>query len=159
MAGAAFFVVTAAAAAFLWTGGRKREGAPPAVSPPAPAPADGTAGIRAAAPLAGAPSWVNEAPHFFKRGGRTFASAVGRARIADLPLARSAAQDRARADLLRLLQGKTATGRVEGELRGARVTDSYQSKKDGVFVRLEIETADPASGISAPGRTVAATAR
>lgn len=87
------------------------------------------------------PAWAQEVPHFFVRDGVRFASAVGHARVRNVALARSAAEDRARVDLLRLIEGAAPDGAVEGALPGAHTTDSFTSKKDGqVFVRLEVRT-------------------
>ncbi len=86
------------------------------------------------------PAWTQERPHFFAQDGRQFASAVGRARTVDPALARAAAEDRARVDLLRLLHGGTPGGSFQGALAGARMTDAFTSKRTGeVFVRLEVE--------------------
>lgn len=91
----------------------------------------------------GLPSWARERPHFFDQNGRRFASAVGHAQIGNLALARMAAQDRARADILRLIQGNSAASSAEGTLRGARVTDFFASRKGQVYVRVEAEAERP----------------
>ncbi|MFI5361815.1 MAG: hypothetical protein ACHQ49_07580 [Elusimicrobiota bacterium] len=93
-----------------------------------------------AAPAASAlPAWTSEKPHFFDRGGRRFASAVGRARAGDAALARATAEDRARVELLGFLKGSTPGRYFEGVLSGAYMTDAFAAK-DGaeVFVRVEI---------------------
>jgi hypothetical protein len=88
------------------------------------------------------PAWALEPAHFFNRGGRRFASAVGRAEAGDFALARTAAEDRARVDLLKLLEGAGSKDAVEGSLPGARMTNSFTSKRGGqVFVRVEVEAA------------------
>lgn len=107
------------------------------------ATAEGAARAPAAAePAEAAPAWVRESPHFFMRDGARFASAVGSSRSRNAGLARAAAEDRARVDLIRLIDGVAPDGAVEGALSGAQPTDFFTSKKDGqVFVRLEVRTA------------------
>lgn len=106
-----------------------------------PSPASRQSPAAASAPRIGEPlpSWARERPHFFDQNGRRFAAAVGRARIGNLALAQTAAQDRARADLLRLIQGKPAESRAKGTLRGARVTEIYASRNGQVYVRVEVD--------------------
>lgn len=88
------------------------------------------------------PAWVDESPHFFNRDGRRFAAAVGGAQVKNQALARAAATDRARADLLRLIKGGRPADALAGVLTGARVTDAFASRMRGqVFVRVEVEAA------------------
>lgn len=110
----------------------------------AAAPTDALSGRPAALPAAQPrerlPAWTRERPRFFDRDGRRFASAVGSARIGNLFLARTAAEDRARADLLRLIEGGAPGRALSATLRGARMTDAFTSKKRGqVFVRVEVD--------------------
>jgi hypothetical protein len=91
-------------------------------------------------PHVGAPAWTQETAHYDRRGVRRFASAVGWARIGDPALAREAAEERARGELLRFLHGGPAVGAVEGPLAGARTTDFYAAKDGLVFARVEVET-------------------
>lgn len=86
------------------------------------------------------PSWTNQRPHFVEHAGERYATAVGHARRVDnLPLARAVAEDRARADLARLLEGRAPAADVSAPLPGARLTDSYTVKRDGeVYVRMEV---------------------
>lgn len=106
----------------------------------AAAPTDALSGGPAALPLERLPAWVREKPHYFSRDGRRFASAVGSARVDNLALARGAATDRARADLLRFIKGGAAGDAITGVLTGSRVTDAFTSKIQGeVFVRVEVE--------------------
>jgi hypothetical protein len=142
--------VLAAALAFVSACGKKKDaGRNEKLSQPAPAYdsalKETLAGKPAVLPLAAPnevlPAWAQEAPHFFVRDGSRFASAVGHARIRNVALARAAAEDGARVDLMRLIHGGTPDGAVEGALPGAHTTDSFTSKKDGeVFVRLEVQT-------------------
>lgn len=114
--------------------------------PPAPAAdpplVDVTAGLQPASARVPAaevvPAWVQEKPRFFQRDGVRFASAVGSAQIANAALAVTAAEGRARAELLRLIRGAEAVGEVQGSLPGARTTDSFTFKNGTVFVRLEV---------------------
>jgi len=87
-----------------------------------------------------APAWTRERPRFFEREGRRFASAVGRARdVENRALARVDAEDRARADLLKLMVRSGAPeNELSGPLPGARMTDSYASRNGEVFVRMEV---------------------
>jgi hypothetical protein len=106
------------------------------------APREALAGQPVALARARLPGWARESPRFFNRGGRRFASAVGSARAENRALARVAATDRARADLLRFINGATAGEAITGELSGARVTNAYTSRTRGeVFVRVEAEQA------------------
>ena len=84
------------------------------------------------------PPWARENPRFFERDGRRFASAVGRVRVTDPALARSAAEDRARVELLKLIDGTAGTGTSTGALPGARMTDSFTSANGEVFIRVEV---------------------
>ena len=86
------------------------------------------------------PAWVHESPHFLNHDGRRFAAAVGSAQADNPALARVAATDRARADLLKLIQGGEPGDALAGVLTGSRVTDAFASKTQGlVFVRVEVE--------------------
>ena len=55
-------------------------------------------------------------------------------------LARIAAEDRARADLLRLIQGKSPDASAEGEVKGTQAVEFYNAGRGVVYVRLELET-------------------
>ena len=131
-------------------GKKKDEGRAGKLSPPA-APSDSAlvddVARQPSAPLPEQPrevlpAWASESPHFFNRGGRRFASAIGWASGGNPALARAAAEDRARVDLLRLIKGGAAGGPLQGALPGARMTDSFASKQGGkVFVRVEIRAA------------------
>jgi hypothetical protein len=139
----------AAALVVLSACGKKKDAARnEKLAPPASAPdsalKETVAGKPASLPDAPneiVPAWTQEVPHFFVRDGDRFAAAVGHAKIRDVALARAAAEDAARVALLRLVEGGTPDGAVEGALPGARMTDSFTSKKDGqLFVRLEVRT-------------------
>jgi hypothetical protein len=100
---------------------------------------DAVSGEPVARPVVEAPDWLFESPHFFHREGIRFASAVGSARVGDPALARVVAEDRARVQLLRLMEGGTAGGELEGDLPGARPVDAFISTRYGkVFVRVEV---------------------
>ena len=86
------------------------------------------------------PRWTRAKPHFETRAGRVFAVAVGKAQGENEALARVAAEDRARADLLRLIQGTPPNASAEGEVRGARAVEVYDAGGGVVYVRLELET-------------------
>jgi len=131
-------------------GKTKDEGRATKLSAPPPvlaaAPADALAGSPAVLSRAlrreRLPAWTREAPHFFDRDGRRFACAVGSAQVGNLALAHTAAEDRARADLLRLIEGGFPEGALSGTLSGARITDTFTSKRRGkVFVRVEVDAA------------------
>ena len=100
--------------------------------------ADALAGQPRAQPGQAEPAWTRESPHFFSRGGLRFGSAVGWARSGNIALARAAAEDRARVDLLRLIKGVKAEEAVAGALPGARIMDSFTSSEGKVFVRVEV---------------------
>jgi hypothetical protein len=87
------------------------------------------------------PKWTRAKPHFETRAGRIFAVAVGKAKDQNAELARVAAAELARADLLRLIQGKPQGASVEGEVKGAQVAEVYNARSGVVYVRLELETA------------------
>lgn len=95
------------------------------------------------------PRWTRAKPHFELRDGRRIAVAAGYAKDADPSLARSAAEDRARAGLLRLLQGKPPDSAAEGWVRGAKVVDVYNAGRGRVYVRLELD----ATALKAPSGT------
>ena len=86
------------------------------------------------------PTWTRAKPHFETRAGRVFAVAVGKAKDRNASLARVAAEDRARADLLRLIQGKSQSASAEGEVKGAQAVDVYDAGGGLIYVRLELET-------------------
>ena len=86
------------------------------------------------------PKWTMAKPHFETRAGRVFAVAVGKAKDENKSLARVAAEDRARADLLRLIQGKSPSANVEGAVKGAQAVEVYDAGRGVVYVRLELET-------------------
>lgn len=103
-------------------------------APPAPAVARGSSLLR--------PRWTRAKPHFERRGGKTFAVAVGQAQDQkDRALARASAEERARADLLRLIQGKAPNASAQGQLNGAVPVQVYEAGKGTVYVRVELETA------------------
>ena len=87
------------------------------------------------------PQWTRAKPHFETRAGRIFAVAVGKAKDENASLSRVAAEDRARTDLLRLIQGKSPSANVEGEVKGAQAVEVYKKSNGVVYVRLELETA------------------
>jgi hypothetical protein len=66
--------------------------------------------------------------------------AVGKAKERNAALARVAAEERARADLLRLIQGNPPRASAEGKVKGARAVEVYESWGGVVYVRLELET-------------------
>jgi hypothetical protein len=139
-------LLAAALAALSACGKKKDAGRSETLSPPAAASdsalVDRLAGQPSAQPGEILPAWAREKPHFFEREGRRYASAVGRARVRDAALARAAAEDRARGDLLRLIAGGAPGAAIEGSLLGSRMTDSFTSKEDGqVFVRVEVQAA------------------
>jgi hypothetical protein len=86
------------------------------------------------------PRWTRAKPHFETRAGRVFAVAVGKAKDQNTSLARVAAEDRARAGLLRLIQGKSPRASAEGEVKGAQAVEVYDAGNGVVYVRLELET-------------------
>jgi hypothetical protein len=145
------FIALAAALAFFSacgkhkTAARIEKPAPPAAgadSPLSDALAGEAADFPKTQPREVPPDWTRERPHFFVRDGRRFASAVAWARTGNVYLARTAAEDSARVELLRLIKGIASGTPVEGALPGARMTDTFTSKIGGeVFVRLEVEAA------------------
>ena len=86
------------------------------------------------------PKWTRADPHFETRAGRVFAVAVGKAKDKNAALARVAAQDRARADLLRLIQGRPSGASAEGEVKGAQAVSVYNAGRGTVYVKLELAT-------------------
>lgn len=91
------------------------------------------------------PKWTKAKPHFEMRDRRAYAVAVGRAEDANEALAAVAAEGRARADLLRLLQGRSPGADVEGEVKGAVVAEVWRAGNGIVYVRLELESSQPRS--------------
>lgn len=143
-------ILTVALAVACSCGKKKEESRVGKLSPPpqvlAAAPTDALSGRPAvpapAPPRERLPAWTRERPRFFDRDGRRFASAVGSAQVGNPALARAAAEDRARADLLRLIAGGASGDALSGTLRGARITDAFTSKKRGkVFIRVEVDAA------------------
>lgn len=90
------------------------------------------------------PRWTRAKPHYETRTGRRIAVAAGKAKDLNRALARAVAEERARTELLRLLQGKPPASNAEGLVPGARVAAVYESGR-WVYVRLELD-AGPASG-------------
>jgi hypothetical protein len=86
------------------------------------------------------PKWTRTRPHFEIRNRRVFAVAVGKAQDANEALATAAAEERARASLLRLLQGKSPGADVMGEVKGARVVEVWRARGGIVYARLEVDT-------------------
>src|SRR5437764_705745 len=86
------------------------------------------------------PKWTTAKPHYETRGGRVFAVAVGKAKDKNEALARAVAEERARAELARLLQGKPLNASVEEEVKGGRVVEVYNAGRGVVYVRLALET-------------------
>lgn len=110
--------------------------------PAGPAPASRPAKAKRRPPRPSAdlvPRWAKQKPRFMERGGRRLAVAVGSATTENQALGRSVAQDRARAALLRLLQGKPAGADAEGTLAGARVVNSFRTKGGRHYVEVEVE--------------------
>ena len=140
-------VLAAALVVVSACGKKKDEGRTGKLSPPAAAAESALSDTLAAQaralpsahPSEPLPAWTRELPHFFDRDGRRFASAVGWARSANPGLARSAAEDRARVDLLKLIKGAAPDGALEGALPGAQMTNSFTSKEGQVFARVEVE--------------------
>jgi hypothetical protein len=87
------------------------------------------------------PRWTRAKPHFERRDGRLIAVAAGTAKDANPSLARAAAEDRARAGLLLLLQGKPPDADAQGWVRGAKLVDVYKAGRGRVYVRLELDAA------------------
>ena len=85
------------------------------------------------------PKWTRAKPHFETRAGRVFAVAVGKAKDKNAALARVAAEESARADLLRLIQGKPPSASAEGDVKGAQAVEVYNAGLGVVYVRLELE--------------------
>jgi hypothetical protein len=96
---------------------------------------------------AGRPKWTKAKAHFEVRAGRTYAVAVGKAKDANEALASATAEGRARADLLRLLQGKKPGADVQGQVRGAEVVETWRTGRGVVYVRVELDTS---AGLAAP---------
>lgn len=88
------------------------------------------------------PRWTRAKPHYETRRGHKVAIAVGTAKDANLALARSTAEERARADLLRLLQGMPPLADAEGRVAGAVAAEVYKSGRR-VYVRLELDVTQP----------------
>jgi hypothetical protein len=88
------------------------------------------------------PRWTRAKPHFETRDGRRVAVAAGKAKDLNVSLARSAAEERARADLLRLLQDKPPFADVEGRVRLAAPAAFYDDGGGVVYVRLELDVTD-----------------
>ncbi len=86
------------------------------------------------------PKWTGAKPHFELRAGRVFAVAVGKAKDTNAALARVAAEEWARASLLRLIQEKSQSASVEGAVKGAQAVEVYDAGGGVVYVRLELET-------------------
>ena len=84
------------------------------------------------------PRWTRAKPHFETRDGRRVAVATGKAKDPSRALARAATEEHARADLLRLLQGKPSGADVEGLVKGAQPTAVYERGR-WVYVRLELD--------------------
>lgn len=84
------------------------------------------------------PAWTRRAPRIERRAGKRYAVAVGAVASDNLALARAAAEERARANLLRFLQRKAAFQDLEGRVVGAVVADSYAGRDGMVWVRLEL---------------------
>lgn len=103
--------------------------APPAAPKSSPAPRV----VRKARP-----KWTKARPHFEKRGEKRIAVAVGRAKAANLALARTAAEDNGRAALLKLIQGKGPAESGEGLVNGAQAVEFFEAAQDVVYVRMEM---------------------
>ena len=84
------------------------------------------------------PKWTKAKPHFETRAGRVFAVAVGKAKDTNTALARVAAEDRARADLLRLVRGTPPNASAEGVVKGAQAVAVYDAGPEGVYIRVEL---------------------
>lgn len=121
-------------AAFAWFEGRRRA-APPAV--PAATGADRAAGVKAVTtspePL---PEWTKRKPEIVTEGARRVAHAVGSAHAGDLALSRAAAEDRARYELARLVDGRASVVGSEVTVNGARVVQTYSAADGTVYVEL-----------------------
>jgi len=85
------------------------------------------------------PLWTRVKPHYETRAGRRYAVAVGRAQDQNIPLARSAAEERGRAALLRFLQNKPPFADLEGRVKGAVPAAFYEAGDGTVYARLELE--------------------
>ena len=83
------------------------------------------------------PSWTAAPPAVIMRGRKRYAVAVGQALTGEKALARAAAEERARAEILRLLHGKHSGVSVQGAVIGAQVKRSYTAPDGRVFVELE----------------------
>ncbi len=83
------------------------------------------------------PAWTQQPPALIMDGNRRVAVAVGMARADNEALARAAAEDRARASIARLLEGKSSTASVEMAVTGARIVQTYTAADGRVFVQLE----------------------
>jgi hypothetical protein len=88
----------------------------------------------------GRPRWTKAKPHFETRDGHVFAVAVGKAKDDNEALATAAAEERARAELLRFLQGKSPGADVSGQVRGAVAAAVWRAGRGVVYVRLELDT-------------------
>jgi hypothetical protein len=86
------------------------------------------------------PRWTRAKPHFEHRGGKAFAVAVGQAQDQkDRALARVTAEERARADILRLIQGKPSSASASGQVNGVVPVQVYEASGGTVYVRVELE--------------------
>jgi hypothetical protein len=85
------------------------------------------------------PRWTRAKPHYENRGEHRYAVAVGEAKDLNISLARSAAEERGRAALLRFLQDKPPFADVEGHVKLASPVQFYDAGGGRVFVRLEME--------------------
>jgi hypothetical protein len=108
--------------------------------PKAPAPGAAQDGKLAAETVTPAPeplpAWTQRPAEIVPQGSRRVARAVGSARAADLVLARAAAEDKARAAIARLIDGKASVAGVEVAVTGAQVTQTYTAGDGTVYVEL-----------------------
>jgi hypothetical protein len=88
---------------------------------------------------ASVPDWTRLPPHLVVREGRLQAVAVGQAHAGNVSLARAVAEERARADLLRFLQGRAAEAEVKGLIAGAKVSNAFTSRRGRVYVELGVQ--------------------
>lgn len=82
------------------------------------------------------PSWTKAAPAIVAKGSRRYARAVGSYHAGDLALSRSAAEDRARASIAKLLYGQASLASEEVTVTGAQITRTFTSRDGTVFVEL-----------------------
>jgi hypothetical protein len=86
-----------------------------------------------------APDWITKTAWREDHGGRIYLYGVGRVQgIADPALRVSAAEDRARAEIVRFASPASTGTQSEGTLSGSKPVDWYARKSDGSFFALVV---------------------